>query len=151
MRIILDRPPEMRRRHQRAQIVVSRRVLRKERQPVDDRGLAGLGPAAIGRASDRQQCADDRLHAFALGRRREGHRRIEPVAVADRRRRKAQLLRMLGERLGIDGAFQHGEGGEDAKRYEEGRRHRPTMGVPTDSGKCHKRSKTRPPAYSRSP
>ncbi len=52
VRVVLDRPAEMRRRDQRAEIVVAGRVLRIERQPVDHRRLAGSAPPqSAGRAT----------------------------------------------------------------------------------------------------
>ena len=53
MRLILHRPVEMRRRDQRAEIVVAGLVLRIERQPVDHRWLA----VAIGRAVARRRAS----------------------------------------------------------------------------------------------
>ena len=45
-----------------------------------------------------------------------GIARIEPVAVGQRDRREAELGRLLGDRLGLDRAFEHGEARKDAKR-----------------------------------
>ena len=58
MRILLDRPVEMRRRHQRAEIVVAGLVLGIERQPVDQRrAVRRCRRAARRRASRRRSAA----------------------------------------------------------------------------------------------
>ena len=111
VRLLVHRPFEMGGRDERAEIVVPRRVLRVERQPVDDQ-LVDPGPP------DREQGADDRLDAVLLGRVRKGHRRVEPVAVGQRRGGEAELLRLLGDRLGLDRAFEHRIGGENPQRHE---------------------------------
>ena len=74
-----------------------------------------LEPARVGQ---RQLAADDRLHALGEAGIREGHGRIEAVAVDQSRRREAELLRLLGDRLGLDRTFEHGEAGKDSKRDE---------------------------------
>src|SRR3546814_4502395 len=69
-----------------------------------------------------QHRADDRLDAILLRRIGERHGAIEAVAIGNRRRRKAELVRLLGYRLGIDRPFQHREGRKDAKGNETGMR-----------------------------
>ena len=71
MRVLLDRPVEMRRRDQRAEIVIAGLVLRVERQPVDQRRLASVRRA---RPRHAEQRADDRLHALLEAGVGERHR-----------------------------------------------------------------------------
>ena len=52
---------------------------------------------------------------------------VKAVAVGQRDRRKAELRRALGDRLGLHRPFEHGEGGKDAKR-DERLSHARTMG-----------------------
>ena len=125
MRLLVRRPIEMRGGNQRAEIAPARLVLRVEREPVDDRRAHALrlerhraGPG------DAKQSRHDRLDASLLRRLRKRHRRIEPVAVGDRGGGKAEAARMTDDRLGIDRAFQHRIGREDAERHER-RDHRP--------------------------
>ena len=116
----LQRPVEMRHRDERTDIVIAARILRIEGDPVMHRRRIGR-PA---RPHHAQHGADDRLHALALAAIGKGHRPIKAVAVGDRRRRKTQGLGLLGDLLGVDRPFEHGEGRKDAQRYEGGMRHR---------------------------
>jgi hypothetical protein len=85
MGILMHRALEMRRRDERAKIVISRLVLRIEGEPVEDRRLA----VRRARTCNREHRADDRLHAILLRSVREGHRAVEAVAVGNCRRGKA--------------------------------------------------------------
>ena len=75
------------------------------------------------RPGDAEHRADDRLDALGDAGIAERHRAVEAVAVGQRDRRKAELRRLLGDRLGLHRPFEHGEGGENAKR-NVGRRSR---------------------------
>ena len=111
MRILLDRPVEMRSRNQMAEVGIALLVLGQQHQPVDRSGLPDLR-----RPGNGQHRADDRLDALADAGVAEGHRRIEAVAVGQRDGREAELRGALGDRLRLHRAFEHREGGEDAKR-----------------------------------
>ena len=126
MRRQVNRPIEVRPADQFAQIVIAVRVLRVERQPVDHRrdAVRHVGPCHA------QHRADYRLHALAERRIGKGHSRIQPIAVGQRRGRKAQLGRALGDRLGLDRPVEHGVGRKDAEGHEPGMRHRPILGRP---------------------
>eukprot|EP01035_Chromulina_nebulosa_P037092 gene37092-50039_t len=93
MRCQFERPVEMCLRHQVAQILIARLVLRVERDPVDDR------LDIVGHVGPRQpeHRADHRLHAGALARIGKGHRGIEPVAIGQCDRRETKFLRALGD------------------------------------------------------
>ncbi len=119
MRVLFDRPVEMRHRHEVAEILIARFILRKQRQPVERRGdaIGHVGPL------DAQQRPNDRLHPGLLGGVGIGHRGIKPVAITQPRRRKPQLTCPRRNRLGLDRAFQHCVGGEDAEGYETGMGH----------------------------
>jgi hypothetical protein len=119
MRVFLDRAIEMRHRNQIAEIEIPRLVLRIEREPVDRRGTPsgmsgrltasnvptiGWTPALMHASSEkasphRGRC--DRLSATAG----------KPSSGA------------LGDRLGLDRAFEHRVGREDPKRNESRMRH----------------------------
>ncbi len=120
MRHFLQRPVEMRHGDQRAQIVIARLILRIERQPVMDRRRIGGTP----RPQHAQHRADQRLDALALACVGKGHRAIKAVAIRDGGGGEAERPRLLGDLLGIDRPFQHGVGGEYAKRDESGVGHR---------------------------
>jgi hypothetical protein len=125
MRRLLDRTLEMRLAHQRAQRLVADLVLRIEREPIGH----GRGAVRHVRPGDRQHGADDRLHTLLLRSLREGHGRVEPIAVGQRRRRKAKLRRLLSDGLGLDRSVEHGVTGEDPERDKAGV-HRPRYGQP---------------------
>jgi len=110
--LLLDRSAEMRRRHQRAQIVVARIVLRIERDPVDQRRAARQ---PLPRPRHAEQSTDDRLDARRLARIAKGHDAVQPIAIRDRNRRKTPLTRRFRDRLGLDRPLQHGETGKDAQ------------------------------------
>ena len=115
MRFEFERAFEMRLRHEMAQIVVPRLVLRKQRQVVDQLALC---PFVAAWARHAQQRADDRLDAFGLAGIGEHDRAIQAVAVGDSDSGKAALLGQLGHRLGVDRAFQHRIGRQDTERDE---------------------------------
>jgi hypothetical protein len=112
MRGHLDRAIEMRHRNERAQIVIALRVLGVERDPVE-RGGDAVGHVGTAEA---EHHADDGLDAVLLGGVRIGHRGVEAVAVGQRGGGKAERARLLGDRLGIDRAVEHGVAGKDAER-----------------------------------
>ena len=116
MRGEFDRAIQMRRRHQGAQIVIAGHVLRIERDPVDHRAdrVGHVG------TRDAQHGADDRLYACLLGRIGKGHRGIKAVAIGQARGGKGVRLGLRRNRLGIDRAVEHREGGKDAKRHISG-------------------------------
>ena len=87
-------------------------VLGIERQPVD-----AAFASDFGRARDGEHRADDRLHALGDAGVAERHGAIEPVAIGHARPRESRASpRVLGDRLGLDRAFEHRVGREDAKR-----------------------------------
>ena len=110
MRIIFERAFEMRLRNEVAKIVVTRLVLRIEREVIDLLALAV--------ARDTEQRTDDRLHAFRLAGIGEHDGAVKPVAVGDRDRGKTALLGQLSHRLRIDRALEHRIGGKDTKGDE---------------------------------
>ena len=134
---MLDRAVEMRHRHQRAEIGIADIVLRIECQPVEHR----LELAFMARPDDREEYAGDRLNPLRLARIGKGHGRIETVAVDQRDRRKAERARLLGDRLGLDRALQHGVGGKDAQRHETGMGHDASLG-------CQRRFQKPSPRFS---
>src|SRR3546814_8826278 len=88
MRVLLDGTAEVRRRDERAQIVIALVVLRIERQPVDQRRAVRQplpGPR------DAEQGSDDRLYPSRLARLAESHDTVEPVAIGHRDRGKAAV------------------------------------------------------------
>jgi hypothetical protein len=119
MRGQLDRAIEMRAADQRAQIVVAGRILRIERDPVERGGDAVGHP----RPRDAEHRADHRLHAVLLRRVREGHRRIEAVAIGQPGGGKAHRPGLFGDRLGLDRPVEHRVGRENAERHETGMSH----------------------------
>ena len=109
----LQRPIEMRGRHEFRQIAVAGLVLGQQNQAID----AALPPDRR-RARHAERRADDRLHPLGEAGVAERHDAVEPVAVGDRDRRKAELRGALGDRLGLHRPFEHREGREDAQRNE---------------------------------
>ena len=63
----------------------------------------------------------------------ERHRGVEAVAVGQRDGGKVEPLRLLGDRLGLDRAFEHRVAGEDAKR-DVGLIYRFNMRIPFGEG-----------------
>ena len=124
VRLLVHRAVEVRLRHQFAQIVVAGLVLGQQHQPVDRPRRP-----QIGGPGDRQQCADDRLHALVLGGVGEGHGRVEAVAVGDGDGGKAELLRLLGDRLRLDRPLEHAEAGKDSQGYERHGGHGADYGI----------------------
>lgn len=114
-----------------AEVVIARRILRIEREPVDG-GRAGpetgIRRPFPRRTGHREHGPDDGLHAHIEAGLGKGDAAIKPVAIGDRRRRKAPLCRRLGNRLGIDRAVEHRVGGEDTKRNERGVGHLGKLG-----------------------
>jgi hypothetical protein len=88
------------------EVVISRLVLRIERQVVD------RAPFLVTR--DTQQRAGNRLDTFGLAGIGEHDRAIQPVAIGHRDCGKAAFLRQLGHRLGVDCPFEHRIGREHA-------------------------------------
>src|SRR3546814_12035069 len=92
MRILLDGTAEVRRRDERAQIVIALLVLRIERQPVDQRRAVRQplpGPR------DAKQGSDDRLYPSRLARLAESHDTVAPVALGHRDPGTAAVTRRL--------------------------------------------------------
>ena len=125
VRRMFERSVEMRLADQGAQIVVTGRILRVERDPVDHRcaALRHVG------AADAQHRADHRLHTSGKGTVGKSHRSVQAVAIGQSGGGKAELCRTLGDRLRIDRAVEHGVAGKDAERHEPGMRHRCNLGV----------------------
>ena len=123
VRVFGDRAVEMRATDELAQIGVARLVLREQHQPVEHPG----GPDTGG-ARDAQRRANDRLDPLVETGVAERHRRVEPVAVGQRGGGEAQVRGVLGDRLGLDRALEHGEAGKDAQR-DVGAGHCGTMGI----------------------
>src|SRR3546814_17292677 len=93
MRVLLDGTAEVRRRDERAQIVIALLVLRIERQPVDQRRAVRQplpGPR------DAEQGADERLYPSRLARLAESHDTVGPVATGHRDRGKDTAHPPLG-------------------------------------------------------
>ncbi|MCY1170735.1 hypothetical protein D9M73_108220 [compost metagenome] len=119
MRREFQRPIKMRARHQYAQVAIAILILRIEREPVDHRcgGVRHVG------AAHAQHRADHRLHPRRARGIAKRHRCVQAIAVGQGGGGKAQFLRALGNRLGLDRAVEHGVGREDPKGYERGMGH----------------------------
>ena len=86
MRLQFQRPVEVRRGDELAEVRIAEFVLSKQRQPVD----AALA-ADLGWPRHRKHRADDRLNALGEASVAERHHAVKPVAIGDRDRRKAKL------------------------------------------------------------
>ena len=106
--------------HQRAEIIIPRLILRIEGEPIIGGGHSVRPVGAL----DREECADDRLDTRSDTGGRKLHRPVKPVAVTDGDGGKTELARVFGNRLGINRAFEHGEGGKDTQRDKGREGHR---------------------------
>ena len=108
MRLFRQRPIEVRRRDELAQVRVALVVLGEQDQPIE-------GIAELRRPRDGEERPDHWLDALCDARVGKGHRRVKAVAVGQRHRRESELRCLGSDRLWLHRSFEHGEAGQDSK------------------------------------
>ncbi len=102
------------------QVLPAGLVLGVEDEVVDRRLRTGAQASGRERSHDRQHGADDRLDAFVHAGFGKGHGRKQRAAICKADRRQAALRSLPGERLHLDGRFEHRETALDPERNDHG-------------------------------